>query len=240
MTITAQPEAAPTSGVVPPDMWKVELHSHTLYSFDSRTKLATMARTCKVKNIRKIAITDHNTAVGAIEMAKIAPDLVIPGEEIFTTKGELLGFFVKETIPGNLSPKETIKILRDQGAIISVSHPYDRYRKGAWEERDLLEIIDQLDALEVFNARCVHVEDNLKAKALAEKYGLAGTIGSDAHIPYEVGRSTQLMQPFTTAQEFLTSLKAAQPFGKISPMWVHAASRLNSWRRKYLRERMPR
>lgn len=219
--------------------WKVELHCHTLYSFDSRTKLKALIDTCRAKNVNKIAITDHNTAAGALELARMAPDLIIPGEEVFTSKGELLAYYVKETIPARLSPAETIRILRDQGAIISVAHPYDRYRKGAWDERDLLDIIDQIDALEIFNARCAHMEDNVKAKAMATAHNLPGTIGSDAHIPYEIAKSSQLMQPFDNATEFLASLRKADPVGKISPMWVHAASKLNAWRRKYLREQMP-
>jgi hypothetical protein len=135
-----------------------------------------------------------------------------------------LCFFMKETIPPKLSPQETIKRLRDQGAFISVSHPYDRLRKGAWEEADLLEIIDQVDALEVFNSRCLFPEDNLKAAATAKKYNKLGTVGSDAHIRYELGKATQLMQPFEGAGSFYESLKTAQPVTSLSPAWVHGRS----------------
>src|SRR5690349_11787320 len=106
--------------------WKVELHSHTFYSKDSLTNLEMMIETCRKRGIDRIAITDHNTAEGALALAKLAPDLIIPGEEIMTPQGEILAFFVRETIPPGLSPVETIQRLRDQGAVISVSHPYDR------------------------------------------------------------------------------------------------------------------
>ena len=76
-------------------------------------------------------------------MQKLAPDLVIVGEEIMTDRGEILGYFMRESIPAGLTPDETIRRLRDQGAVISVSHPFDRLRKGAWHEEDLLKIIDQ-------------------------------------------------------------------------------------------------
>src|SRR4051812_29640014 len=118
--------------------WKVELHSHTCYSKDSLISLDSVIRTCQRKGIDRIAITDHNTAEGALALAKLAPDLIIVGEEIMTTQGEILAFFVRETIPAGLTPDETIRRLRDQGAVVSVSHPYDRLRKGAWEEPDLL------------------------------------------------------------------------------------------------------
>ena len=117
-------------------MWNVELHSHTYYSKDCLTRFDDIIRVCEERGVDKIAITDHNTAEGALAFQKIAPELVIVGEEIFTTEGEILAFYVKETIPKGLTPEETIKRLRDQGAVISVSHPFDKFRKGAWREQD--------------------------------------------------------------------------------------------------------
>ncbi|MEL6271115.1 MAG: PHP domain-containing protein, partial [Chloroflexota bacterium] len=119
------------------EAWNVELHSHTYWSTDCMVKFETIMRVCEERGIDRIAITDHNTADGALAFQKIAPELVIVGEEIFTTQGELLAFFVQETIPKGLTPEETIKRLRDQGAFISVSHPFDQYRKGAWRKADL-------------------------------------------------------------------------------------------------------
>jgi predicted metal-dependent phosphoesterase TrpH len=206
--------------------WNVELHSHSLYSMDCRTALRRILDMCDSRGVDKIAITDHNETAGAIALQRLAPDRVIVGEEIMTTQGEILAFFVTEKVPAKLSPEETIKRLRDQGAVISVSHPYDRLRKGAWEEDDLLKIIDQVDALETFNSRCIYHEDNLKAQQLAEKYNLPGTVGSDAHVPYEYGRATMRMQPFQTPTEFLQSLRAATPVTQFSPVWVHGMSKV--------------
>jgi predicted metal-dependent phosphoesterase TrpH len=203
---------------------RVELHSHTIWSKDSLTRLETVIAACAQKGIDRIAITDHNTAEGALALAKMAPGLIIVGEEIMTTRGELLCFFMTETIPARLTPQETIKRLRDQGAVISVSHPYDRLRKGAWAEPDLIEIIDQVDALEVFNARCLFAEDNAKAGALAAQRGKLGTVGSDAHIRYELGAATMVMDAFQDAAGFLKALPAARHETRLSPAWVHGRS----------------
>jgi predicted metal-dependent phosphoesterase TrpH len=219
--------------------WKVELHSHTLYSKDSLTTLDRLIEVCKREGIDRIAITDHNTAAGALALAKMAPDLIIPGEEIMTPQGEILAFFVKETIPPGLSPDETIRRLRDQGAVISVSHPYDRLRKGAWEEADLLKIVDKVDAIEVFNSRCLFAEDNAKALAFARAYNKPGTVGSDAHIPYELGRATLEMQPFEGPGDFYEALKQAVLVTKVSPFWVHAFSSYAKYNRKLGLSRMP-
>lgn len=219
--------------------WKVELHSHTLYSKDSLTSLELIVETCRRTHIDRIAITDHNTAEGALMLATMAPDLIIPGEEIMTTQGELLTFFVRETIPPGLSPADTIRRLRDQGAVISVSHPYDRLRKGAWDEPDLLKIVDDVDAIEVFNSRCIFAEDNAKALAFAQAHHKPGTVGSDAHIAYELGRATLLMQPFEGPADFYESLRRATLATKVSPVWVHLFSSYAKYNRKLGLSKMP-
>src|SRR5262249_49471924 len=104
--------------------WNVDLHSHTLWSKDCLTEFDTILRLCDQREIDRIAITDHNTAEGALRLQKIAPHRVIVGEEVMTTKGEILAYFVRESIPAGLTPEETIRRLRDQGAVISVSHPF--------------------------------------------------------------------------------------------------------------------
>ncbi|HRE48115.1 MAG TPA: PHP domain-containing protein [Aggregatilineales bacterium] len=206
-------------------LWKVELHSHTLYSADSLNDLETFVRVCRKRGIDRVAVTDHNTIQGALAMARIDPELVIIGEEIMTTQGELLAFFVREEIPPFLSPQETIRRLRDQGAFISVSHPFDRFRRGAWAAENLGAILDQVDALEVFNARCIYAEDNHKTAAFAAAQGKAGTVGSDAHFAYEIGRATLRMMPFEGAGDFALALQTAQHHTRLSPLWVHGVSK---------------
>ena len=219
--------------------WKVELHSHTLYSKDCLIKLDDVIRTCQQRGIDRIAITDHNTAAGGLELAKLAPDLIIPGEEIMTTEGEILAFFVKETVPAGLTPAETIKRLRDQGAVISVAHPYDRVRKGAWVESELLKIVADVDALEVFNARCIFPEDNAKALAFAQEHSKPSTVGSDGHITYEYGHATLRMQPFEGAGDFYEALKTAALETSLSPSWVHLFSSYAKFLRKRGLSHMP-
>src|SRR5262245_25142036 len=109
----------------------VELHSHTYASDDCLMRPADIIRTCARRGIDRLAVTDHNSRAGALEMQALAPGLVIVGEEVMTTQGELLGYFLRECVPAGLSPQETIARLRAQGAAISVSHPFDRLRHGA-------------------------------------------------------------------------------------------------------------
>ena len=148
------------------DMLRVEFHSHTHASKDSLTPPADLIAAARRKGIDRLIITDHNTIAGARMAQALDPELVIVGEEIMTTRGEILASFVTEEIPPLLSPNETIRRLKDQGAFISVSHPFDRLRSGAWREEDLLEILPQVDAIEVYNSRCMFPRFNRAAKKL--------------------------------------------------------------------------
>ncbi len=219
--------------------WKVELHSHTQYSKDCLIKLEDVIRTCQARGIDRIAITDHNTAEGALALAKMAPDLVIVGEEIMTTQGEILAYFIRETVPPGLTPGETIQRLRDQGAVISVPHPYDRVRKGAWREDELQQIVDSVDAIEIFNSRCIFPEDNAKALAFAQANNKPATVGSDGHITFEYGHATLRIQPFEGPGDFFIALKTATPETRSSPLWVHFFSSYAKFLRKRGLSRMP-
>ena len=143
-----------------------EFHCHTNASKDSLTRPADLVAMARRKGIDRLIITDHNSIVGAREAQAIDPELIIVGEEIMTTKGEILAAFVKEEIPPDLTPLETIRILKEQGAFISVSHPFDELRKGGWLENDLLEILPLVDAIEVYNSRCMLPRFNRRAACL--------------------------------------------------------------------------
>lgn len=211
---------------------RLEYHCHTVYSKDSLTRPATLIETCRKKGLTRVVITDHNTIAGAQVAQQIDPEFVIVGEEIMTQHGELLAAFVKKEVPAGLEPKEAIARLREQQAFISVSHPFDQYRNGHWEEEDLLEIVPLVDAIEVFNARCIVPAHNQLARDFAEKHQLLGTCGSDAHAAFELGRATLLMEPFTDSLSFKAALATAQIQGKLSSPWVHLTSRYAVWYKK--------
>lgn len=210
--------------------WKVDLHVHTHYSPDAITTPEALVEHCRRKGIHKIAVTDHNTIAGALALKEIAPDLVIVGEEILTNEGELLAFFLERHIPPGFSPWKTIEMVKAQGGLIGVSHPFDRLRREAMR-KFVLEIADELDFIEVFNARTVFPGDDTRALKLARAKGIPATAGSDAHLPFEVGRAYVEMPPFNDAQEFLRSLAQGHIRGRRSPLWVHILSTWNKIRR---------
>ncbi len=213
-------------------MLRTEFHCHTIYSKDSLTPPARLVDTCRRKGIDRVVITDHDTIAGALAARELDPERVIVGEEIMTTRGEILAAFVKEEIPAGLTPEETIQRLREQDAFISVSHPFDAMRRGGWDEPDLLAITPLVDAIEIFNSRCVRPSYNRKAAAFAEEHNLAGTVGSDAHAPLELGRSVLLLEPFADADGLRRVIRRATARTLLSPPWFHFISRYAKYRKQ--------
>jgi predicted metal-dependent phosphoesterase TrpH len=206
-------------------MVTVELHSHTEASGDCLMRPGDIVRTCRNKGINRLAITDHNTIAGALAVRALAPELVIVGEEVMTTQGELLAYFLQEIVPPGLTPVETITRLRAQGAAISVSHPFDRLRHGAWQADDLAAILPLVDAIEVFNARCIYPEDNARALAFAVEHGKLGTVGSDAHSHLELGRAVLRVEAAGTPAELLAGLASGERLTRLSSPLIHFTSR---------------
>ena len=203
----------------------MEFHCHTSASKDSLTKPQELISKARKRGITHLAITDHNTIGGALEAQKIDPDLVIVGEEIMTTKGEILAAFMIEEIPAGLPPDEVIHRLRNQGSFISVSHPFDTMRSGGWKESDLIDILPHVDAIEVYNSRCMKKFFNDEAQKFAELHDIPGTVGSDAHAAFEVGRSVLRLPRFNGPDELREVIRRGVPVTKWSPPWFHLTSR---------------
>jgi predicted metal-dependent phosphoesterase TrpH len=205
--------------------YKVEFHCHTSASKDSLTSPGSLVKEAVRRGIHRLIITDHNSIAGAQAAILLYPEQVIVGEEIMTTKGEILAAYVKEEIPAGLDPSKVINMLRGQAAFIGVSHPFDTMRSGGWKEADLLEILPQVDAIEVYNSRCMNPRFNRQAKEFAEKYDIPGTVGSDAHAAFEVGRSFLELEAFQDAESLRRVIRSGKPHTKWSPPWIHLTSR---------------
>ncbi|MBQ6342402.1 MAG: PHP domain-containing protein [Anaerolineaceae bacterium] len=213
---------------------KVDFHVHSIASWDSLSRGEALVRRAKKLGLGKLILTDHNTINEAVRLQNKYPDYVIVGEEILTTKAEILAFFVKEEIPKDIEPLEALKRLRDQGAFISLSHPYAPMRFH-WTEAEMESFLPWLDAIEIANARCLEEMNHLAMK-FAAYHGLQGTAGSDAHGVPELGAMGLELPDFSTAEELRESIKTAKVFGKESPLWVRKYSRMAVFRKALERE----
>jgi len=164
----------------------------------------------RARGLGAIAVTDHNEISGALEAAAKADGIkVIIGEEVKTaSQGEVIGLFIEEKIPRGLTLAQTIAEIKRQGGIVYVPHPFDRLHSVPDYEH-LLDVLDQIDAIEVFNPRVAISEFNEEAARFAAKYRIPAGAGSDAHVPQGLGSVRIRMRDFSGPEEFLESLRDA-------------------------------
>ncbi len=205
---------------------KVDLHVHTSCSLDSLIKFDKLLETCDRHHIDCVAITDHNRIDCAIKWHKTAPSRIIVGEEIKTNAGEIIGLFLNDYIPPNLSPQETIKRIKEQGGIVYIPHPFDSLRGSVLKKQVLEEIIDEVDIIEVFNSRNAFSYSNKRAYDLARKKNVTIGAGSDAHSSLEVGRAYVLIEQFSDAKDFLSKLRDAEIYTKKTPVMFNLINKI--------------
>lgn len=167
----------------------IDLHCHTRASFDSLSDPRKVAAAAAARGLSHLVITDHDRIDGALEArASAPPDLdVIVGEEIKAREGDLIAAFLREAVPPGLSAREAIAAVREQGGLVGVPHPFDRFRGFGEGRADLEAIADQVDWIEAYNARVLTSGANAEAAHLARERGLPGVAVSDAHAVLEVG-----------------------------------------------------
>jgi hypothetical protein len=191
----------------------VDLHMHTDHSYDCETPVEVLLAAAKEAGLGAIAVTDHNEISGALEArekAKAAGVKVIVGEEVKTAEqGEVIGLFIEEKIPRGLSMAETVAEIKRQGGVVYVPHPFDRMH-AVPDYEHLPAILDEIDAIEVFNPRVAIGAFNEEAVRFAAKYRIVAGAGSDSHVAQGLGSVRIRMRDFDGPQEFLQSLRDAE------------------------------
>jgi predicted metal-dependent phosphoesterase TrpH len=192
---------------------EVDLHMHTDHSGDCATPVEVLLQTARDRGLGAIAITDHNEVSGALEAREIAKGMddlkVIVGEEVYTAgQGEVIGLFLKEKIPKGLTMDETIAAIREQGGLVYVPHPFDRFHSVPDYEH-LLDIVEEVDLLEVFNPRVALTAFNEEAVRFAGKYRIIPAAGSDSHVAQGLGSVRQRIHDFDGPAEFLEAMRDA-------------------------------
>lgn len=193
-----------------------DLHCHSSASFDSLSRPADLVRAAEARGLTHLAITDHERLDGALRARDLAPPglTIIVGEEVRTTAGDLLGLYLERAVPMGLSPAETAQAIHEQGGLVGLPHPFDRFRwSGASkvvEAAALAELAERIDFVEAHNARAVGGA-NEQAARFARDQGRPGVASSDAHTCLEVGVAyTILPGDPRTAAEMQTALTEAR------------------------------
>ncbi len=165
----------------------IDLHCHTSASFDSLADPVAVARAAASRGLTHLAVTDHDRIDGALRARDAAPDglTVIIGEEVKTADGDVICVFLERAIPPGLPAAETIAAARDQGGLVGIAHPFDRFRGSIGKEARIATLAPLVDWVETHNARIVG-HGNEDAVAFAQSTGLPGVAVSDAHSVLEV------------------------------------------------------
>jgi predicted metal-dependent phosphoesterase TrpH/glycosyltransferase involved in cell wall biosynthesis len=188
----------------------VDLHMHTDHSHDCATPVEVLLESAKAAGLGAIAITDHNEISGALAAAERANGIkVIVSEEVKTAdQGEVIGLFIKEKIERGMTLEATIAEIRRQGGLVYVPHPFDRMH-AVPDYEHMLDIVEQIDAIEVFNPRVAISSFNEEAARFAAKYRIVAGAGSDSHVAQGLGSVKIRMRDFDGPEEFLESLREA-------------------------------
>jgi predicted metal-dependent phosphoesterase TrpH len=192
---------------------EVDLHMHTDHSGDCATPVEVLLQTARDRGLGAIAITDHNEVSGALEARKIAAEMddikVIVAEEVKTAEqGEVIGLFLEEKIPKGLTMAETIAAIREQGGLVYVPHPFDRFHSVPDYEH-LLDVVEEIDILEIFNPRVAVTAFNEEAERFARKYRIVPGAGSDSHVAQGLGSVRTRIHDFEGPAEFLEAMRDA-------------------------------
>lgn len=210
---------------------KIDFHVHSIYSADSMTRLEDLYKKSKRTGI-VIALTDHNTIKGNKKMREITKDF-IPGEEVLTAQGDVIGLYIEEEIPRGIDGYEAIDRIREQGGIVYLPHMFDTTRKEA------AELGEEADIIEVMNGRAFETY-NKKAFEFAEKNKKLKAAGSDAHFLFEFGRVYTEVEEFDleNPKELLKALKKAKIIGHENP-FVRPATSILKTLKKVFKPKLP-
>ena len=214
---------------------------HTHFSPDSGMEPERLVARCQEVGLNCIAVTDHNTIEGALAVQRLAPFMVIIGEEVASSQGEITGLFLNETVPRGLPPLETAQRIKEQGGLVSMPHPFDRLRRSVIRPEALSEVLPLVDIVEVFNSRNNFGADDRKASEFAREHGLLTSGVSDAHTAMELGRTYVEMPEFDgTPEGFKEALAQGRIIGRRSNPLLHVVSTLQKVKKRVLRRRRPR
>jgi hypothetical protein len=160
----------------------LDLHVHTSHSIDGSCSVEEVVAAAKAKGLDGVAITDHNSIAGHPEVEKFSKGgfLVIPGVEVTSADGHIVGLGVSKLIPRDLSANETVERIREQGGIAIAAHPFALWRRPGLVRKA------KFDAIEVLNSRAFLLSNPL-ARRFAEQNKIPMVAGSDAHHRDEIG-----------------------------------------------------
>ncbi len=207
---------------------RADFHVHTRASPDSQLTPEALVRACQRKGIDIIAVTDLHSIRGALDVREIAPFPVIIGSTLNTADGEIIGLFLQEDIPPGLPARESVKRIKDQGGIVQIPHPFDRFRRKHITLPALMDILPDVDIIEAFNARTTLKHDIMRGvqfiREHREQYNIRPVGVTDAHTAREIGNAYTDLPAFEGREDFMDALRHASIHGKRTTPLIYLAT----------------
>lgn len=189
--------------------YKIDLHTHSTGSHDGGIAPYQYQKILENNTLDYVAITDHNKIDTALKIQDKLGEKIIVGEEIMTSEGEIIGLFLHKPIPAELSLKKTIQLIKDQGGVVYVPHPFETVRKGLHPE-----ILDahsnDIDIIEVCNGRAILQNRSAQAVLWARLNHVSSAASSDAHGPTGVGTTYTTVKAAPTRDNLASLLRQAR------------------------------
>jgi predicted metal-dependent phosphoesterase TrpH len=185
---------------------KADLHVHTTYSSDSVITPKELVFYAKKRGLTAVAVTDHDQVEGALKIAKETNFLIIPGTEVSSLNGHIVGLNVSERIPRGLSADETVDRIHEAGGIAIACHPFALFKGSIGEH-----VSGKFDAVETINASAFPFNKaTRKANQLAERLSLPKVAGTDAHYGPVIGQAYTLIDSETNVEAVVKAIANGQ------------------------------
>ncbi|MCL5736526.1 MAG: glycosyltransferase [Actinobacteria bacterium] len=184
-----------------------DLHVHSNFSKDCTSSIESILAVAREVGLGALAIADHNEIEGAFlaqELARGDPFIIV-AEEVKTAEGEVIGLFLQKGIPRGLSFDETLSLIKQQGGLVYVPHPFDALRTTP-SYRALVDNLYRIDVIEIYNAKVALSSFNLAAERFAAKYNVVAGAGSDSHVLQGLGTAMLRMPRFNDTVTFMAAL----------------------------------
>jgi predicted metal-dependent phosphoesterase TrpH len=196
---------------------KLDLHVHTHFSSDSIITPEELVFYAKKRGLNGVAITDHDRLDSALKIARESDFFVIPGIEITSSDGHMIGLNVKRHVPSGFCADVTVNKIHEAGGIAIACHPIALF-KGSPEKH----VTPKFDAVEVVNASAFPFNYcAMHSRQLASSAGIRSCVaGSDAHYGPEIGYAYTVMDAMLEINEVIETIRkgACQPFGNAIPL----------------------
>lgn len=213
---------------------KADLHVHTIYSHDSVITSKDLVFYAKKSGLTAVAITDHNQVEGARKIARETNFLIIPGTEVSSREGHIVGLNVQELIPTGLTADETVDKIHQAGGIAIACHPFVLFKGSVGKHATA-----KFDAVETLNASAFPFGSaSRKADQLAERLGLPKVAGTDAHYGPVIGRTFTLIDAEPNVEAVVKAIAngLCQPYGKPISMLMRIENQ-GRFFKKYLKNK---